>query len=95
MKKQGVESDVKEQQQLNSEYYDKSLLLTKYLMESPIPSSELSRNLFLYLDRRALSRFLFLNDLYTKSMHLHGSIFEFGVRYGVNTALFNSLRVLH
>lgn len=95
MKKQGVESDVKEQQQLNSEYYDKSLLLTKYLMESPIPSSELSRNLFLYLDRRALSRFLFLNDLYTKSMHLHGSIFEFGVRYGVNTALFTSLRGIH
>ena len=95
MKKVNTESDVKEQRHLNSKYYDINLSLTKYLLESPIPESELSRNLFLYLDRRALSRFLFLNDLYTKSMHLHGSIFEFGVRYGVNTALFTSLRGIH
>ena len=90
-----TESDVKEQQRLNPEYYDMNLLLTKHLLESPIPTSELSRNLFLYLDRRALSRFLFLNELYTKTMDLHGSIFEFGVRYGVNTALFTSLRGIH
>lgn len=95
MKKINNESDVNEQKNLNEEYYDSNTRLTDLLQKSPIPKSELSRNLFLYLDRRALSRFLFLNEIYTLGLKLHGSIFEFGVRYGVNTSLFTSLRGIH
>ena len=88
-------SDVREQKHLNEEYFNTNLSLINELFDSPVPKEELSRNLFLYQDRRALSRFLFLNDLYLKSMQLHGSIFEFGARYGVNTSIFTSLRGIH
>jgi len=87
-----VDSDALEQIETNNDYFVNNCELITLLNNSPIPTNELSRNLFLYQDRRSLSRFLFIYELYQKSLHLHGNIFEFGVRYGVNTALFTSLR---
>ncbi len=92
MSKIQIDSDALEQINTNEDYYENNLSLISQLKSSPIPENELSRNLFLYQDRRALSRFLFIHELYEKSIHLHGNIFEFGVRYGVNTSLFTSLR---
>ncbi len=90
-----INSDALNQLENNPDYYRTSLSLLDKLDATPVPRSELLRNLFLYTDRRALSRFLFLNELYQTSISLHGSVFEFGVRYGVNTCLLTSLRGIY
>lgn len=95
MKHIETDSDAQDQLKNNPGYYKSSNSLIEQLKNSPIPNAELLRNLFIYQDRRALSRFLFLNELYQKNIQLHGSIFEFGVRYGVNTCLFSSLRGIY
>lgn len=66
--------------------------LTQLLKESLIPDSELGRNLGLYMDRQALSRVLFIRDLYERIIEVHGNIVEFGTRWGQNLALFHSFR---
>ncbi len=60
--------------------------------EAPMPEDELLANLPLFLKRQDLSRVLFLNELYQKILPVHGSIIEFGVKWGTNLALLSSLR---
>jgi len=61
----------------------------------PIPENELLANLGLFLNRQTLSRMLFMNELYQKILPVHGSIFEFGTRWGQNVALFSSFRGIY
>ena len=72
----------------------KNKLLT-LLFSSPIPKEELHLNLTLFLDRRLVSRVLFVDEIYRQILGIHGSIFEFGVRYGSNLSLFTSMRGIH
>ncbi len=65
------------------------------LFNSPIPPEELFNNIGLFIDRRFLSRFLFINEIYQNVLPIHGSIFEFGVRYGQNISLFTSYRGIY
>lgn len=65
------------------------------LKNTPIPNSELLSNLGLYLNRQSLSRILFMEHLYKKILNKHGVIFEFGVRWGQNMALFSSFRGMY
>lgn len=88
-------SDAEEQIKKNSNYYNNHYRLIEKLFDSQIPKEEIARNLLLFADRRILSRFLFMNELYLKSLDIHGSIFEFGVRYGVNTSILTSLRGIY
>ncbi len=74
-----------EENRLRTEFY-------KLFENSPIPKDELLRNLYLYLKRQDLSSLLFFNDMYKEILNIHGSIFEFGVRWGRNLALLTSLR---
>ncbi|MEL6562233.1 MAG: class I SAM-dependent methyltransferase [Bacteroidota bacterium] len=69
--------------------------LQKLMADSPIPQEELLNNIGLYTDRRMLSRFLYINELYQQILSIHGSVFEFGVRYGQNIALLTSLRGIY
>jgi len=62
---------------------------------SPIPSNELLFDLGLYMNRQALSRVLFMHDLYKQILNVHGIIIEFGVRWGQNLALFSSFRGMY
>ncbi|MES2777492.1 MAG: crotonobetainyl-CoA--carnitine CoA-transferase [Bacteroidota bacterium] len=62
------------------------------MFNSSIPREELMNNISLFIDRRNLSRILFINELYQKILPLHGNIIEFGTRYGTNLSLFTSLR---
>ncbi|MED4454438.1 crotonobetainyl-CoA--carnitine CoA-transferase [Metabacillus fastidiosus] len=62
---------------------------------SPIPLDELIFNLQLYLNRQSLSHLLFINELYQNVLKVHGDIFEFGVRWGRNMALFEVLRGIY
>ncbi|NFE60769.1 crotonobetainyl-CoA--carnitine CoA-transferase [Clostridium botulinum] len=62
---------------------------------TPIPKNEVLQNLGLYMNRQALSRILFMNDLYKKIVDVHGIAVEFGVRWGQNLALFESFRGIY
>jgi hypothetical protein len=61
----------------------------------PIPNNELLSNLGLFIKRQDLSKILFLNELYEKIIEIPGVIIEFGVRWGNNLALLESLRGIH
>lgn len=63
--------------------------------DCPIPLDERLSNLGLFVRRQDLSRLLFINDLYRQIVDVHGSIMEFGVRWGQNLAMFGSLRGIH
>jgi hypothetical protein len=69
--------------------------LKELLSNAPIPENELLHNMPLFIDRRVISRILFINEIYQHALKVHGSIFEFGVRYGQNLSLFTSLRGIH
>ena len=63
--------------------------------ECPIPEYELLDNLGLFTRRQVISKLLFFNELYKKIIDVHGVIVEFGVRWGRNLTLFESLRGLY
>jgi hypothetical protein len=58
----------------------------------PIPANELLTQLGLFLNRQSLSRILFMHELYSQIISVHGVVMEFGVRWGQNLALFSSFR---
>jgi hypothetical protein len=69
--------------------------LTRLFKTCPIPEGELQSNLGLFLNRQTLARFLWIHELYTKVINVPGVIMEFGVRWGQNLALFQSLRGIY
>jgi hypothetical protein len=87
--------DVELQKRLNPNDSGVRASLLDYLHDNPIPKSELLNNIGLFLDRRMLSRFLFVDEMYKLQMSIHGSIFEFGVRYGQNLSLLMGCRGIY
>jgi hypothetical protein len=69
--------------------------LARMVRGAPIPDDELWSNLGLFINRIALSRILFMEELYRAMLPVNGVIMEFGVRWGQNMALFNALRGIH
>lgn len=63
--------------------------------DCPIPEDELLSNLAIFLNRQSMSRILFMNDMYKRILDIHGVVMEFGVRWGHNLALFESLRGMY
>lgn len=66
--------------------------LLKAFHDSPIPDAEFLKNLALYLRRPELERIFFMREMYEKIVDVHGIVVEFGVRWGANLALFETLR---
>lgn len=66
--------------------------LAELLYKTEVPQNEILANLQLWMPRSALSRTLFMYEIYTKQIHTHGQILEFGVRWGQNLALLTTLR---
>ena len=62
------------------------------LHEVSIPESELCENLALFTTPQHLRRMLFLYEMYKKCLTVPGVIMQFGVRWGRELALFDSLR---
>lgn len=62
---------------------------------NPIPDNELLNNLGLFISRQNLSRMIFIHELYYQIIPVHGVVMEFGVRWGQNLALFESLRGMY
>ncbi len=69
--------------------------LIEYFRECPIPENELLQNLGLFISRQNLSQIFFIHELYQHIINVHGVIMEFGVRWGRNLALYESLRGLY
>lgn len=69
--------------------------LFELFTNSPIPDSEKLMNLDLYMKRQDLSMLLFIHELYTKIIDVHGIVCEFGVRWGKNLALFQNFRGIY
>ena len=78
--------------QASKEEVDAYRALAALLRSSPIPEGEILANLSLYLTRSSLSQILFMSELYSKILGIHGAVIEFGNRWGRNLALFSSLR---
>ncbi|MEO7423951.1 MAG: TylF/MycF/NovP-related O-methyltransferase [Fibrobacteria bacterium] len=66
--------------------------LVKLFRECPIPDAEKVNNLGVFIKRQALTRLIFMYELYQKIIPVHGIIAEFGVRWGQNMSLFQNFR---
>ena len=67
-------------------------LLAQSLKGSPLPEDEIIHNLGLYVTSKTLSRILFFYEIYRLILPIHGSIMEFGVRWGQTLSLMIALR---
>lgn len=74
-----------------NESLDSESLLSLY-ESCPIPSDEKLSHLGLFTRRQPMSRVMFMWEVYKKIIDVHGVIFEFGVRWGQDLALFESFR---
>ena len=70
-------------------------LLKNLFDENPIFENEKINNIGLFLKRQELSKVLFLNEIYSQLIDVHGVIMEFGVRWGQNLTTLNNLRGIH
>jgi hypothetical protein len=64
----------------------------KMFANTPIPDGELLDNLALYTNRQALTRIIFMFELYEEIVEVHGDVLEFGTRWGRDLALFANFR---
>src|SRR6516165_9545690 len=62
---------------------------------SPLPRDQLLVNLGLYMRSSILAKLLYVDELYQQIVRAPGVIMEFGVWWGQNLALFESLRAIH
>ena len=90
-----ITSEAAQIKSFNEQEFANRQQLIDHLLHAPLPKEELANNLALFMDRRILSRILFINELYSQVVDLHGSIIEFGTRYGTNLSLFTSLRGIY
>ena len=87
--------DISDSPYLNDEFIKSEELLGQLLRNGPIPNNELAENTNLYLSPRTLKRQLFFNFLYQLSLEINGNIALFGVRWGREISLMESLRTIY
>ena len=87
--------DIFDSPYLDNNFIQAETELGDLLRESPIPNNEIAENTNIYLSPRTLKRQLFFNDLYQKNLELHGDVFLFGVRWGREISLLESLRTIY
>ena len=66
--------------------------LVDLFVNSPIPSHEQLINLGLYMRSSYLASILFLDEIYKKILPIPGVVMEFGIWWGANLAILQSLR---
>lgn len=92
MKKNKIKPALKYSSNVERKNYDNLLSM---MINSPMSKQDLFSNLGLFQTRTDLSKFLFLNDIYTKILNNPGVVMEFGVRWGQNLTYFQSLRSIY
>lgn len=66
--------------------------LIELFERTPIPKNDLLNNLGLFTNRQSLTRTIFMYELYSEIVDIHGDVMEFGTRYGENITLFSNFR---
>jgi len=66
--------------------------ILQLFQQRPLPEDELLVNVGLYMRATQVAKVLYLDELYQQIEMLPGNIFEFGVWWGANLALFQALR---
>jgi hypothetical protein len=69
--------------------------LKRLFAETPLPADDLLVNLPLYMRSSVIAKLLWVNELYEMIAPLPGVVMEFGVWWGANLTLFESLRAVH
>lgn len=69
--------------------------LQQLIESNPYPSEEINDCIPIFLGRQYIQRLLFLQEIYSNIVSLHGVIMEFGVRWGVNLANLVNLRSIY
>lgn len=69
--------------------------MTALLKGAPIPADQLLSNIGLFVESKYLARILLLDHLFRRIVDVHGSILEFGTRWGQNSAVFSALRGIY
>jgi len=69
--------------------------LISLFRNTPLPIEHLLVNLGLYMRSSVVAKFLYVNELYERIIKIPGIIMEFGVWWGQNMALFESLRAAY
>ena len=69
--------------------------LVELFRTTPLPVEELLVNLPLYMRSSTVAKLLYVNELYELIVRQPGVVLEFGVWWGANLALFESLRAVH
>ncbi|KRE97945.1 crotonobetainyl-CoA--carnitine CoA-transferase [Paenibacillus sp. Soil766] len=87
--------DIKVNLLSSQEEINRRAVFLEKLKNSPIPDNEILDNLGLYIKRQALSRTLFMHEIYQQIINVHGVVMEFGVRWGQNLSLFSSFRGIY
>jgi hypothetical protein len=70
-------------------------VLYNLFRKRPMPDDQLLMNLGLYMRSSALTKLLFLNELYEQILNLPGVIMEFGTWWGQNPVVFENLRAIY
>jgi Methyltransferase domain len=73
-------------------YRESERFLLKSMKKTSIPDTELLENLHLFISPQQMRRIFFLYEIYQKILTVPGCIMQFGVRWGRELALFESLR---
>jgi len=78
-------------------YHESERLLTEHLFDfaEKVPREEVCENLQLFITPQHFRRIFFFSEIYKLILDRPGSIYQFGVRWGREMALFESLRTLH
>jgi hypothetical protein len=65
------------------------------IKKCPIPLDEMVNNFGLFIDRREMSRIIFMHEIYKMILPVTGVIMEFGCRWGQNMSLFTAFRGMY
>ena len=70
-------------------------LLYRLFRERPMPDDQLLVSLGMYMRSSALTKILFINELYEQIVNVPGVIMEFGTWWGQNLVLYENLRSIY
>jgi len=70
-------------------------VLYELFQKRPMPDDQLLISLGLYMRSSALTKILYINELYQLIMNIPGVIMEFGIWWGQNIVLFENLRAIY
>jgi Macrocin-O-methyltransferase (TylF) len=90
-----TEPDTKLQSRASPEQRGAREKLRDLYTSTPIPTDQLLVNLGLYMRSSVLAKLLYVNELYQLILDLPGVVMEFGVWWGQNLALVESLRAVY